>query len=55
MGIKIIGSGSCIPEVIQENSSFINNSFYNADGSEIGSPNSEIIEKCHDTRISHGD
>ena len=34
MGIKIIGSGSCIPEIIQENSSFINNSFYNADGSE---------------------
>ncbi len=45
MGIKIIGSGSCIPEIIQENSSFINNSFYNADGSEIESHNSEIIEK----------
>lgn len=45
MGIKIIGSGSCIPEIIQENSSFINNSFYNADGSEIESSNSEIIEK----------
>jgi len=39
MGIKIIGSGSYIPEVIEENSSFINNSFYNADGSEIESHN----------------
>jgi len=45
MGIKIIGSGSCIPEAIQENSKFINNSFYNPDGSEIDTPNTEIIEK----------
>ena len=45
MGIKIIGSGSCIPEAIQENSKFINNSFYNSDGSEIDIPNTEIIEK----------
>ena len=45
MGIKIIGSGSCIPEIVQENSSFIDNSFYNSDGSEIELPNSEIIEK----------
>ena len=45
MGIKIIGSGSCIPEAIQENSKFINNSFYNPDGNEIDTPNTEIIEK----------
>ena len=45
MGIKIIGSGSCIPEVILENSTFIKNSFYNSDGTKIESPNSEIIEK----------
>ena len=45
MGIKIIGSGSCIPEAVQENSKFINNSFYNPDGSEIDTPNTEIIEK----------
>jgi 3-oxoacyl-[acyl-carrier-protein] synthase-3 len=45
MGIKIIGSGSCIPETIQDNSKFINNSFYNPDGSEIDTPNTEIIEK----------
>ena len=45
MGIKIIGSGSCIPEAVQENSKFINNSCYNPDGSEIDTPNTEIIEK----------
>ncbi len=45
MGIKIIGSGSCIPEIVQENSTFIKNSFYNSDGTKIESPNSEIIEK----------
>jgi len=45
MGIKIIGSGSYIPEVVQENSTFIKNSFYNSDGTKIESPNSEIIEK----------
>ena len=45
MGIKIIGSGSCIPEAVQENSKFINNSFYNPDGSKIDTPNTEIIEK----------
>ena len=45
MVIKIIGIWSCIPEVIQENSTFIKNSFYNTDGTKIESPNSEIIEK----------
>ncbi len=45
MGIKIIGSGSSIPEIIQHNSKFIENSFYDPDGSEIELPNSEIIEK----------
>lgn len=45
MGIKIIGSGSYIPEIVQENSTFIKNSFYNSDGTKIESPNSEIIEK----------
>ena len=45
MGLKIIGSGSCIPEIVQDNSKFIKNSFYNSDGTKVDLPNSEIIEK----------
>ena len=45
MGLKIIGSGSCVPEIVQDNSKFIKSSFYNSDGSKIDLPNSEIIEK----------
>ena len=48
MGIKIIGSGSCIPEAIQENSKFINNyvkADYSAFGGAIKSERSIKIEK----------
>jgi len=45
MGVKIIGSGSCVPEIIQENSKFVENSFFDQDGSEIELHNSEVIEK----------
>ena len=45
MGLKIIGSGSCIPEIVQDNSKFIKSSFYNSDGTKVDLPNSEIIEK----------
>ena len=45
MGIKIIGSGSCVPEIVQDNSKFIKSSFYNSDGTKVDLPNSEIIEK----------
>ena len=45
MGLKIIGSGSCVPEIVQDNSKFIKSSFYNSDGSKVDLPNSEIIEK----------
>ena len=45
MGIKIIGSGSCVPEIVQDNSKFIKSSFYNSDGTRVDLPNSEIIEK----------
>ena len=45
MGLKIIGSGSCVPEIVQDNSKFIKSSFYNPDGTKVDLPNSEIIEK----------
>ena len=45
MGLKIIGSGSCVPEIVQDNSKFIKSSFYNSDGTRVDLPNSEIIEK----------
>ena len=45
MGLKIIGSGSCVPEIVQDNSKFIKSSFYNSDGTKVDLPNSEIIEK----------
>ena len=45
MNIKITGSGSSIPDQVQLNSSFSNNSFYDADGNPISNSNAEIIEK----------
>lgn len=43
--IKITGSGSSIPGLIQPNSSFSENTFFDAEGHPISNPNSEIIEK----------
>jgi len=45
MNIKITGSGSSIPQKIQPNLSFSNNSFFDAEGTPISNPNEEIIEK----------
>ncbi|WP_053971467.1 3-oxoacyl-ACP synthase III family protein [Mangrovimonas sp. ST2L15] len=45
MGIKITGIGSYIPENIEKNSDFNQHLFLNADGSQISSPNSVIVEK----------
>jgi 3-oxoacyl-[acyl-carrier-protein] synthase-3 len=45
MNIKITGSGSIVPHHIQYNLGFLNNSFYDADGNLVSSPNEEIIEK----------
>ena len=45
MGLKIIGSGSCVPEIVQDNSKFIKSSFHNSDRRKVDLPNSEIIEK----------
>ena len=45
MNIKITGSGSYIPEIIQDNSKFLNNEFYDNEGNKIETPNEEIIQK----------
>ena len=45
MSFKITGSGSCIPSVIKENISFLNNSFYDECGNKFGIDNKTIIDK----------
>ena len=45
MSFKITGSGSCIPSVIKENISFLNNSFYDECGKKFGIDNKTIIDK----------
>lgn len=45
MNIKIIGSGSYIPEVIQTNQNFSEYRFLNEDGSPIATPTETIVRK----------
>ena len=45
MNIKITGSGSYIPELIQDNSKFLSRKFFDNEGNTIDTPNEEIIEK----------
>lgn len=45
MNIKITGTGSYIPGIIEKNEDFHQHQFLNADGSIIHSPNEVIIEK----------
>ncbi len=45
MSIKITGTGSYIPSIIEKNEGFYNHDFLNADGSSINSPNEVIVEK----------
>ena len=45
MNIKITGTGSYIPKIVQKNKAFQQHSFLNIDGSEIPSSNEVIIEK----------
>ncbi len=45
MNIKITGTGSYIPDVIEKNENFHQHEFLNADGSTIQSANEVIIEK----------
>ena len=45
MNIKITGSGSYIPDVIEKNEDFHQHKFLNEDGSSIDYPNEVIVEK----------
>ena len=45
MNIKITGTGSYIPEIIQDNSKFLEREFYDNEGNKIDTPNHEIIQK----------
>ena len=45
MNIKITGTGSYIPKIVQKNEAFHQHSFLNIDGSEIPSSNKVIVEK----------
>ena len=45
MSIRITGTGSYIPCIIEKNEDFYNHEFLNADGSSINSTNEVIVEK----------
>ncbi|BAO74827.1 3-oxoacyl-ACP synthase III family protein [Winogradskyella sp. PG-2] len=45
MNVKITGTGSYIPSIIEKNQDFYNHEFLNSDGSSINSANEVIIEK----------
>lgn len=45
MNIKITGSGSYIPDVIEKNEDFHQHTFLNTDGSSIEHPNEVIVDK----------
>lgn len=45
MSIRITGTGSYIPSIIEKNENFYNHQFLNADGSSINSTNEVIVEK----------
>jgi 3-oxoacyl-[acyl-carrier-protein] synthase III len=45
MNVKITGTGSYIPDVIEKNENFHQHKFLNADGSSINDPNEVIVEK----------
>ncbi len=45
MNIKITGTGSYIPKIVEKNEDFHQHSFLNSDGSSINQPNEIIVEK----------
>ena len=45
MNIKITGTGSYIPEIVQDNSKFLDRNFFDNEGNRIETKNEEIIEK----------
>jgi len=48
MSIKITGTGSYIPDVIEKNENFHQHQFLNADGTSIDYSNEVIVEKFKD-------
>ena len=48
MNIKITGSGSYIPDVVEKNEDFHQHTFLNIDGTSIDNPNEVIVEKFKD-------
>ena len=45
MSVRITGTGSYIPDVIEKNEDFHQHNFLNVDGSTINHPNEVIVEK----------
>ena len=45
MNIKITGSGSYIPKLVQDNTNFLDKEFFDNEGNKIETKNDEIIEK----------
>lgn len=45
MNIKITGTGSYIPAIVEKNENFYNHEFLNSDGSSINAPNEVIVKK----------
>ena len=45
MNIKITGSGSYIPKLVQDNTNFLDRKFFDNEGNKIETKNDEIIEK----------
>ncbi|AXT19174.1 ketoacyl-ACP synthase III [Flavobacteriaceae bacterium AU392] len=48
MSIRITGTGSYIPDLIEKNEDFRHHNFLNTDGSSIGSTNDVIVQKFKD-------
>ena len=48
MNIKITGTGSYIPEIVQDNSKFLDRNFFDNEGNRIETKNEEINENVDD-------
>ena len=55
MNIKITGTGSYIPEIVQDNSKFLDRNFFDNEGNRIETKNEEIIEKIKQDNLPKGD
>ena len=53
MNIKITGTGSYIPEIVQDNSKFLDRNFFDNEGNRIETKNEEIIEKFQKLSLIH--